>query len=70
MVLIEFTIAVLFFFFLMFLISAFLNVMLKTTKKKDWVISVALSLFLSIIYVASLGKYMFNNPLKNLILWI
>lgn len=52
MVLIEFTIAVLFFFFLMFLISAFLNVMLKTTKKKDWVISVALSLFLSIIYVA------------------
>lgn len=36
-------------FFITFIISSFLNVMLKTTKKKDWLKS--LSFLLSLIFV-------------------
>ncbi|WP_158634014.1 hypothetical protein [Radiobacillus deserti] len=32
-----------------FVISAFLNIMFKTTRKKDWVISLLLSIGISII---------------------
>jgi hypothetical protein len=44
-----------FVFFLLFLISSVLNILLKLTERKHWIISLLLSLVLSVIIVASLG---------------
>lgn len=52
----EVFIMILFAFLIMMAISSFLNIMLKTTKKKDWLISFLLSTFLSIVLVMFLGS--------------
>ncbi|SMF35248.1 hypothetical protein SAMN06296056_102988 [Priestia filamentosa] len=46
---------ILFVFFIMIVISSFLNIIFKLTEKKDWIISLLLSIVLSIIIVAILG---------------
>jgi len=45
----------LFVFLFLLAISATLNILLKTTDKKDWIISLLLSIVLSITIVAVLG---------------
>lgn len=41
-------------FLILMVISAFVNILLKTSQKKDWFISLLISLFLSIIIYALL----------------
>lgn len=41
-------------FLIVFCISSFLNILLKMTTKKDWMISLGLSMFTAIVTIALL----------------
>ncbi len=47
-------IMIVFVFLILIGISVIMNILLKTTKKRDWAISLLLSIFVSIIIVAIL----------------
>lgn len=48
-------IMLLFVFFILIVISSFLNIMFKLTAKKDWLMSLLFSMVFSVIIVAILG---------------
>ncbi len=48
-------IMILFVFGLLMIVSLVLNILFKTTKKRDWIISFSLSIILSFIIVGVLG---------------
>ncbi|WP_162920186.1 hypothetical protein [Paenisporosarcina cavernae] len=42
-------------FFMFVLIGSFLNVLLRTTRKTDWLMTVVFSLFMAVITIGILG---------------